>query len=226
MKRIEENMFCPLCGHPTTQRLRHVHNIREAGDWSSVDGAPIYKDVNYYIGICRQGKGLLLYSTEKPEHMEGEQPENLEILWPDPGILPDSVPAEVRRYYVEAKKVQNYNANDFVFKVRQALEVICAQQGVGSYKDKPEAYKPLHEKIKDLVEQNHLPPVIERMMFTLKELGNIGTHPGVNIDPRLVPDIDMFFRAVVQYVYIVPSRLDEILTNINELKKSSQKEQQ
>ena len=63
-------------------------------------------------------------------------------------------------------------------------------------------------------------------MFTLKEIGNIGTHPGVNIDPRLVPDIDMFFRAVVQYVYIVPSKLDEILANINELKKSRQEEQE
>src|SRR5438270_41714 len=90
MKRIEENMFCPLCGHPTTQRLRHVHNIREAGDWSSVDGAPIYADVVIHIFIDRGTVNRtpvsgLSYVMNVPETLRGGMPaERAEHIFLDP----------------------------------------------------------------------------------------------------------------------------------------------
>ncbi|HEV7398235.1 MAG TPA: DUF4145 domain-containing protein [Pyrinomonadaceae bacterium] len=214
MKKIEKLLYCPFDGHPTTQELKHVHREKSAGDWTEASGKPIFRDIDYYVAYCKHG-GLLLYSSEKGDLAKADHTNNLEILWPDPGFLPQSVPEEVQKSYIEAQKSRNYNPDTFGFHIRRGLEAVCDNCGIQRYKENKKGFVPLSHRIKELVKQRELPTVMTKMIDAVKDWCNEATH--YHLDPRLVPDLDLFFRGIVHYVYIWPERLRAMLHNIKDL---------
>ena len=61
------------------------------------------------------------------------------------------------------------------------------------------------------MEKGEIPPVLAEMATILRLLGNVGAH--LTEEPVKPPDtwvIDDFFRAVIEYVYVAPSRIKEI----------------
>jgi hypothetical protein len=59
------------------------------------------------------------------------------------------------------------------------------------------------------------------MTTIIRTLGNIGSHASEQeVGPEFVPAIDQFFRAVVEYVYVAPSRVDEVTAQLQAARKT------
>jgi hypothetical protein len=214
MRKIERNLYCPSHGHRTTQELTYVRRVKSVGDWTEADDAPSIKCINYYLAYCKQGD-LLLYAKEKCDATKSN-PADFELLWPAPGILPPCVPAEVRHSYSEATKAKNDNPDTFGFHIRRGLEQVCDDCGIPRSKPDKKGNVNLSQRIEELVEQRKLPDVMKRMMHVLRDWGNNAVH--YHLDPRLVPDVDLFFNGIVHYLYVWPDMLKASLDNMKRMK--------
>ena len=58
------------------------------------------------------------------------------------------------------------------------------------------------------------------MTDILRMLGNIGSHAAdESVEPEYVDAIDEFFRAVVEYVYVAPYRVNEVRAQLDYARK-------
>lgn len=93
--------------------------------------------------------------------------------------------------------------------VRRALEFICNEQGATG--------KTLYEKLKVLVTNETFPGHFEEMTDLMRKVGNLGAHAGDDeVDFWDAEILDEFFRFVVEYVYITPSRIQKLKQRLGE----------
>jgi hypothetical protein len=190
--------FCPHCGNdaPQTNRAGAVDEHRTAGARS------------YMLAQCTSCGGVLLYFY-KPTEVLDLTPDKL--LWPPPGDIHPAVPERVRKRYLEAKAIKGRSPAAFANQIRRALEAVChnrqATKGM------------LADKLKELASKREIPDKLAEMTFVLKDMGNIGSHDGDDdIDAADADVIDDFFRAVVEYVYIAPFKVEEVKKRLADAK--------
>lgn len=204
MKKIQRKAFCPLDGYPTEQQLELTKQSQPFGDYTLYKVEPIPKTTYYYVAVCKMCNGIMLYSAEN-EDIEKSFPK-AELLWPVLAHLSENVPHAVREYYSKALKFKNNEPDIFANQIRRALEAICSDRDV-------RANSNLYQRIEELAEAEELPPIVVRMMQALRKACNFGSHDS-HINPAYVPTVDMFFRAVMEYVYVIPAELDEFLRQL------------
>ena len=72
-------------------------------------------------------------------------------------------------------------------------------------------------QINSLVERNVIPPTFAEMTKLIRLLGNLGVHAtddDVSIwDSQLIDD---FFRSILEYVYIAPSKLFHLKSRLEQ----------
>jgi hypothetical protein len=190
--------FCPHCCSRTPQRLIHTQQYRDLqyGDGGAVsECADIY---SYFVVECGGCGQILLYHDTSNTTVSAFV--NCVMLFPADGSLHESIPARIRLIYSEGFRIRIVSPNLYAVQIRKALEVVA--------EDRASKGGTLEHKLRDLATRGELPPVLAAASDVLRVLGNIGAHDDA-LRPEQVIMIDEFFRAVVGYLYVAPSRLTE-----------------
>ena len=216
MTSVRKVAFCPHCGNRAPQRLIHTQHFLSYG--YSLDGDRSDYDLPsiYFVVECETCHEILLYLAEGYEP-EGNAFHQTDLIWPDPGSLHRSVPRRVREHYEEAARIKNLAPNAFAVQIRRALEAVCEDRGTKK--------GTLQRKLEELSTRGEIPPVLAQMTDILRLLGNIGAHADEqSVKPGHVSAIDKFFRAIVEYVYVSPSIIRAIRSQLEMLKAAETEE--
>lgn len=194
--------FCPHCGNRAPQRLIHVQRFFEQtytanGDLTDVDASPISA---YYVAFCETcGEILLYYLTSSTSDKDFYL---ADLVYPDSGVLHKAVPKAIADCYSEAARIKNVAPNAFAVQIRRALEMLCD--------DRVAKKGGLQRRLAELASRDEFPSTLAQMTHVLRLLGNVGAHAASqSVKPGHVGAIDNFFRAIVEYVYVAPSKLKE-----------------
>jgi hypothetical protein len=177
------------------------------------DGSEDSIPATYYVASCDTCKGILVY-LDIPDRTEPDEFELAGLAWPQKQTLHVAVPKPIRQIYEEAALIRNLSADAFAVQIRRALEAICNDRGITVVN--------LHDALRELAKKGEIPPVLAEFTDVLRLLGNIGAHwTGQKVHPLQTHAIDDFFRAVVEYIYVAPSKLKEFKDRLPEFKKFS-----
>jgi len=201
MEPIRSVSFCPHCGNQAPQRL--IHTQKFLGKGYGLDGTLFVDDLPsaYFVATCETCDEIQLYISVADD-VEDKRFTEATLIWPDAGRLHPSVPETVRACYQEAARIKNLAPNAFAVQIRRALEALCndRQAKKGSFQ----------QRLQDLASRGEIPPVLAEVTEVLRLLGNIGAHATEqSVKPGHVQAIDDFFRVIVEYVYVAPSKLKE-----------------
>jgi len=206
MEKIESIKYCLHCGNKAPQKIVFLKEfISDYAEDNNGEEIPILFGVDYILE-CQTCSRLSLYETEGCE--QGEIQKSFyqsKRMWPTNNLDLDSfgVPKDVLDTYVEASKIKFIAPNAFAVLMRRALEVICIDQGVSEKKS-------LHESLKRLTALGKLPPLLSEVSNIIKIIGNAGAHAvGPPIYRLHILAIDDFFRVVLEYLYVAPSKLEK-----------------
>ena len=199
-------LLCYHCGNKTfmikATDYKWEWECQEENTWGS------YSWALYFCPVCHK---VTLEETEIFSEYEDPEMGLLpveKILFP-PVNTNSHMPHEVSRAFEAALKVRNIDGAVCLIALRRTLEMMC--------KDKGANQKNLFEKLKYLSSTGVLPPIIDKMASILKNLGNMAAHAdGREFAPDLVTSMVDFTETILEYVYVLPSKLDEIQTEINE----------
>jgi len=195
--------YCSHCGNRAPQTIVHTedHDEEVYTTDNELCGVNTYRN---HVTVCGTCSKILIYEQEINPFYESD-PWSLgagELIWPklikfDLSVVPKSI----IQIYEEACKIKPLAPSAFVVQIRRALEAICIEQGVG---DKPS----LHASLRELTNQGKLPPLLSEVTNIIKLIGNVGAHAnGPPIYSKHVEIIDDFFRVLIEYLYIAPSKL-------------------
>ncbi|MGJ0429344.1 DUF4145 domain-containing protein [Methylobacter sp.] len=192
--------FCPHCGNRTPQRIALVHTYRES--WFAEDGTELPDDegpdCEAIVCICETCSSVLLYDGISQDET-GYWPE---LRYPKGFQLHKSVPASIQGIYKEAALVKRNAPNAFAMLIRKGLEAICDDRGTSN--------GTLASRLKHLSNAGEIPPALAEVTDALRIVGNTAAHgPLQVITQPMTWAIDDFFRAIIEYVYIAPSKLEE-----------------
>jgi hypothetical protein len=135
------------------------------------------------------------------------------MRYPEPTELPSSVPSNVRAVYREASGVKRLAPNAFAVLLRRALESICEDRGV--------KHGVLARRLQMLAERGEIPPLLAEVSDVVRILGNVGAHASdVSVTPPDTWALDEFFRAIIEYVYVAPSKLEKYKVKLQAVKNS------
>ena len=156
--------------------------------------------------ICATCHGPLLYDGIWREEY-GEWPA---LAYPQRGDLDAAIPRAVRDIYGEAFRIKRSAPRAFALLIRRALEAICDDKKIRS--------GTLADRLRVLGESGAVPPMLAEMTGVLRTLGNVAAHGSLNgITVPMTWAIDEFFRAVVEYVYVGPSKLSAFRKSLEKL---------
>lgn len=190
-------LICPNCGNRTPHKLVFEHEREET--YYGEDGTP---DANsppsiYAIFECGTCHDISLY--DRPAPLPFEQ---ATLVYPRGDSLHKCVPNSVSENFREAKRIQNVSPNGFAVLVRRALEAMCDDRGV--------VRGPLMRRLDALAKKGEIPPVLADITSVLRGLGNAGAHSTKEkVTIPMTWAMDEFFRAVIEYVYVAPFRLEQ-----------------
>jgi hypothetical protein len=108
---------------------------------------------------------------------------------------------------MEAAQIQNIAPNAYAVMLRRALEALCDDREIED--------GVLQVRLAALARRGEIPPVLAEMTAVLRVLGNAGAHSSAqNISVPLTWGMDDFFRAIVEYVYVAPRKLQDFKQRI------------
>ena len=209
---IRKVLFCPHCCNRAPQRLIHTQRYMEKS-WSVSNGKEDIAPWSTFVAICETRGHVLLYDNP------GDQFEDKEFHYgsldfPKSSRLPSSVPEVITQAYEEAYRICSIAPNAFAVQIRRALEAVCADRG--------ETKGNLATKLKNLSNKGEIPPVLSEASDILRLLGNIGAHGlSESVHPLQAYALDDFFRVIIEYLYIAPSKIEDFRARMKKYKESS-----
>jgi hypothetical protein len=142
----------------------------------------------------------VFWSASKERHDFRAQPWSLTF-----DKAPDHYPADVARYWLQAKKslvACNYDAA--VVMARSAVQLaLRAHEAKGAN---------LLEAIDDLARKGLVPPVLQDWSHNVRELGEEAAHPRTAQSPSAAQDaaeVVNFSDFMFEYLYLFPKRIDD-----------------
>jgi len=198
--------FCPHCGNRCPQRIEFVHSYRES--WYSDDGTELPHDegpdCEAIVCICETCNAVLLYDGISQDET-GNWPS---IAYPRDTRLHRAAPEAIRAIYNEAALVKRNAPNAFAMLIRKGLESICDDRGASN--------GTLAARLKELSSKGEIPPGLAEVSDILRIVGNTAAHGALqSITPPMTWAIDDFFRSIVEYVYVAPSKLEEFKAKLS-----------
>lgn len=191
-------LVCPHCGNQTPHKQVFEHEYdsvcyNEDGTPSEGPDPPSI----YTIFECGTCHNISLYDGFAPAGFD-----RASLVYPQGSQLHESVPRPVASNFEEAKRIQNISPSGFAVLVRRALEAMCDDRGV------PGGI--LAKRLAVLASKGEIPPVLAEITSVLRSLGNSGAHNTTHkVTVPMTWAMEEFFRAVVEYVYIGPFRLQQ-----------------
>jgi hypothetical protein len=197
-------VLCPHCGNRTPHKLVFEHTYTTV--WYGSDGKPSEGPDPasvYLIFECSTCHDISLY-----DYVEFENEEDAALRYPKGDTLDKSVPTSVANNYREAKRVQQVSPNAFAVLIRRALEAMCDHRGIPTGR--------LQQRLEELARRGEIPPVLAEITSVLRTLGNSGAHnTNQNVTVPMTWKMDEFFTALIEYVYVAPSRLKEFTKKVS-----------
>ena len=201
MQEVRQKAFCPHCGNVAPQRLIHRQEHSESGYESEGSDPARRTEVPWgtFVAVCETCERILLYNNPF-RGMPANHFASGELIFPESGELHKAVPEAIRAVYSEAWRIKEIAPNAFATQIRRALEAVC--------EDRQTARGALAVRLEQLADKGELPPNLVEVAGVIRLLGNIGAHAAERqVHPLHVQALDDFFRAVVEYVYVAPSKL-------------------
>lgn len=198
MGEIRKIASCPHCGNRGPQRLVHAQTC----DWigrTLVDGEELKLPLTYFVASCDTCNHVLLYYLIGDDH-EDESFINATLEYPDPGRLHPSAPEPIKEIYEGAAKIKRSNPSAFAAQIRRALEALCEERGAMGGN--------LQQRLVNLTDRGEFPAIHAEAADVLRRLGNLGAHAtNKSVKASQVDALDDFFRAIIEYIYVSPSKL-------------------
>jgi len=200
MEVIRKVEFCPHCGNKSPQKLLHEQYCSSKG-WLIDDGMEFDVEIGYFVAVCETCSAILVYRAIE-DIPEAKYFTACDLVYPESGKLHRSVPSVVAEIYNEAARIKTAAPNAYAVQIRRALEAICEDRGSQN--------GTLQKRLKELSDKGEIPSLLAQVSDALRLLGNVGAHvTAESVKPWQVYTIDDFFRAIVEYVYVAPSKLRE-----------------
>jgi Domain of unknown function (DUF4145) len=214
MEQIRRVGYCPSCGNKSPQRLIHVQHCSDTA-YAYEDEEAVDLPLAYYVAACETCDGILLYQSIS-NILEDGHFNQAELVYPHSGELHKSVPSRVAKIYKEAARIKNLAPNAFAVQIRRALEALCEDRGAQK--------AVLQKQLKELADKGEIPTKLAELSDVLRLVGNIGAHAAEEeVKAWQVYAIDEFFRAVVEYVYVAPGKLEEYRESLELFEKGKSK---
>jgi hypothetical protein len=210
MPRKQEIAVCPHCGNKTTlvilRQTESIETFYNPENPSETDEITSY----YYLVKCKTCKGISLYTDIDGM---GLFPDTTHLCYPKPPRLGEGIPKAISALFEEALKIENLSPEAFVMLIRKVLEHIC--------KDQKAKGKNLKEQIQSLGRQGIIPSTLLQMSEVLRLIGNIGAHDVTyKIDFLETQEIKNFIIVILEYVYILPAKVNKLNESIERKKES------
>lgn len=171
-------IHCPHCEKPAMAKI-------VGRDHKTVE-MPSYI-IRYTYCICQNCNENIFFKEDGElfafQNYDGD--EQWEEIWDDPDFLypaqervfDNSVPRAVKRAYSEANKCFLSGTHTAATIMgRRALEIICAELGVGGEDEKTKKRKDLFQKIEQLTDEGKFAGKVAEWAQRLREIGNIAAH--------------------------------------------------
>ena len=204
---------CPHCGNKTPQSILNQTCINEPliGLFDNCVG---YVDNYYYLTQCQTCKQVsFLYNSPIFWETDFDNLEKSALLFPYEKIIHNAIPKNIQKIYLEAKKIQKTFPKVYVILIRKCLEQICL--------DKKAKGLNLKQKIDFLAKNNALPSTLKTIADVLRFFGNEGAHnPDLNMYSYMIDILDELFWIFIDYLYIVPIKIDLLRDELKRNKKS------
>lgn len=209
---IRRVAYCPHCGNRAPQRLLYRQRFQErtwSADGNEIDPVPW----STFVACCETCAHILVYDNPA-DQLDASNFSLGRLEYPRDDRLGASIPARVAEIYTEAARIKQIAPNAFAVQIRRALEAVCEHRNAKG--------STLYERLKDLVARGEMPPVLAKATDILRLLGNIGAHStSVSVHQLHVYAIDDFFRAVIEYLYVAPSKVKQFEVQLKTVRKSS-----
>ncbi|MGK0271884.1 MAG: hypothetical protein ACI88H_002550 [Cocleimonas sp.] len=191
--------YCPYCGSDKGIEFRYLSKYEDECFSLNLNEPYIYEHTGHmFVSECLNCKRLMLgddYGGELPPHLF----DKAEALYPNNFITNRSIPKEVRVTYENAKRIQHLNSEAFSLSIRKCVEIICKLNGIEK--------GGLASKLKKLCTKLSLPSLILEAADCIRIVGNQAAHDIEDIHPINARNIDDFFGILIEYIYILPSKL-------------------
>jgi hypothetical protein len=169
--------------------------------WVKGEWLTDYEPYQYCVVQCTVCGHLSLLGEFDP--LGNSEIHELAQLYPTSAELSTAVPESIRKTYLEAATIRVRAPHAYAGQIRRALELVC--------KDKDATGHNLFQQIASLTRMGILPATLAEMTDLIRQIGNASVHSeGQRISVFTTDLIDDFFRAVVEYVYIAPSKIAEL----------------
>jgi hypothetical protein len=191
---------CGGCGKQGNQQVlnRYVHS-----DVFEYAYGYVETEVLFYLSRCSRCDAIN-FSV----HIDEAE---IQVLWPTPPKEVDGLPETVAQAYKAAQAVRKIDANAFAVLLGRVLEVVCL--------DRNATGNSLYDQLQDLADNGEIPARLVEMAHQLRALRNIGAHATLGeLTPAEVPIIDDLCRAILEYVYTAPSRIQQVEERIQRLR--------
>lgn len=137
--------------------------------------------------------------------------EIFDTLYPVITYQNTNVPKKVNNAFLSAIKAQHIDDVICLIALRRTLEIIC--------KDKNAKGRTLKDKILDLTNNGTFPVIINEASDILRILGNEAAHgDDFEYDWSIVKEMVNFTQIIIEYVYVIPYRIEQIKDTIDEQK--------
>lgn len=200
--------YCTHCSNKAPQSVLFKYEILDEETFSSSTL------VEYFLVKCATCNMPSLYVRLDADFGITDD-DAIDILgtrvYPKIDSLSESVPINIRDVYSKTLKILKINPEAFCVQIRRLLEFVCIDKGIKG--------KNLDRMLKEMTEKGLIPKVLSEMSNNLRVLGNLGAHALENVeitsyDASLAND---FFRAIIEYVYVAPGKVDSFKKRLGEM---------
>ena len=203
---MEEHRYCDHCGNLTRKIQIGDYDTgpSDSGVFTSytlyrcdVCKAPVLEQATHQLPDDYGG------SIQARIYRSAAEIVRVEQLWPSSLSLPPEAPARVREIYREAQLVMKRSPSSFVVQIGRALEAVV--------NDKDAQGRTLNDRLNWLLREEHLPAVIVQMGHINRIVRNWGAHDAeIDVEPEDVQVVDEFFKAIIEYLYVAPQKVDRV----------------
>lgn len=128
------------------------------------------------------------------------EPEQVELLYPEPIVTPDGLPDSVAKEYGEALKERRRNPNGYAALLGRVLDAVCTDKGIPSHKSDGRPIF-LGKRLAKLVAQEGLTKV-----EGATGLRNVAAHADLGgLVPEDIPYLEALIRYVLDHLYVIPA---------------------
>lgn len=212
----EEVFVCGHCGNKTSHKLICSHSVDvPSGIYIPNTDDQIMETDYFFLFECKTCNQVSLKNVFS-EEMDADQTEipfdTIRFLYPPLKTFSDEIPKGLSLIIKESNKVKKLSTLAYVILIRKALEELCKDRGVKT--------KTLKEKLHKLVLNEKLPNIFGEAADKLRLLGNIGAHEtNIDINKNEAELIEEFLISLIEYIYVVPSKLKKLDDALKKQKK-------